>query len=85
MAMAQTTLELHTQEFVDSLAGARFTPYRRPARSRFWAQAQSIPVGKRAARSRTLSIRSEPARHHGSLAPRQRDRLLAATTFWQQR
>ena len=31
-----------------------------------------------AARSRALSVRSQPARHCGALAPRQRDRLLAA-------
>ena len=31
-----------------------------------------------AARSGTLSVRSQPARHHGGVAARQRDRLLAA-------
>ena len=57
MAMAQPTLELHTQEFVDSLAGAPpiYTLSLVDARS-VLAQAQSIPVGKPSAQTEDIAL-----------------------------
>ena len=57
IATAQPTLELHTQEFVDSLAGAPpiYTLSLVDARS-VLAQAQSIPVGKPSAQSEDIAL-----------------------------
>src|SRR5215467_9107113 len=47
MAMAQPTLELHTHQFIDSLAGAPPIYTLSPADARsVLERAQSIPVGK---------------------------------------
>jgi acetyl esterase len=57
MAMAQPTLELHTQQFVDSLAGAPpiYTLSLADARS-VLARAQSIPVGKPSAQIEDITL-----------------------------
>ena len=57
IAAAQPTLELHTQEFVDSLAGAPpiYTLSLVDARS-VLAQAQSIPVGKPSAQTEDIAL-----------------------------
>ena len=57
IAAAQPTLELHTQEFVDSLAGAPpiYTLSLVDARS-VLAQAQSIPVGKTSAQTEDIAL-----------------------------
>ena len=57
IATAQPTLELHTQEFVDSLAGAPpiYTLSLVDARS-VLAQAQSIPVGKPSAQTEDIAL-----------------------------
>src|ERR1700751_5914943 len=57
MPVAQPTLELHTQQFIDSLAGA--TPFYTlaPADARsVLAQAQSIPVGKPSAQIEDITL-----------------------------
>ena len=57
IAAAQPTLEIHTQEFVDSLAGAPpiYTLSLADARS-VLAQAQSIPVGKPSAQTEDIAL-----------------------------
>ena len=57
IATAQPTLELHTQEFVDSLAGAPpiYTLSPSAARS-VLARAQSIPVGKPSAQTEDIAL-----------------------------
>ena len=57
IAAAQPTLELHTQEFVDSLAGAPpiYTLSLVDARS-VLAQAQSIPVGKPSVQTEDIAL-----------------------------
>jgi len=57
MASAHPTLELHTQQFIDSLAGAPpiYTLSPDAARS-VLAQAQSIPVGKPSAQIEDISL-----------------------------
>ena len=57
IAAAQPTLELNTQEFVDSLAGAPpiYTLSLADARS-VLAQAQSIPVGKPSAQTEDIAL-----------------------------
>jgi acetyl esterase len=57
MAMAQPTLELHTQEFVDSLAGAPPIYSLSPADARsILVRAQSIPVGKPSAQVQDITL-----------------------------
>ena len=57
IAAAQPTLELHTQEFVDSLAGAPPIYTLSPADARsVLAQAQSIPVGKPSAQTEDIAL-----------------------------
>ena len=57
IATAQPTLELHTQEFVDSLAGAPPIYTLSPADARsVLAQAQSIPVGKPSAQTEDIAL-----------------------------
>jgi acetyl esterase len=57
MAMAQPTLELHTQEFVDSLAGAPPIYTLSPADARsILVRAQSIPVGKPSAQVQDITL-----------------------------
>jgi len=57
MATAQPTLELHTQQFVDTLAGAPpiFTLSPAEARS-VLVRAQSIPVGKPSAQAEDITL-----------------------------
>jgi acetyl esterase len=57
MATAQPTLELHTQQFIDSLAGAPpiYTLSPADARSAL-ARAQSIPVGKPSAQVEDITL-----------------------------
>jgi len=57
IATAQPTLELHTQEFVDSLAGAPPIYTLSPADARsVLARAQSIPVGKPSAQTEDIAL-----------------------------
>ena len=61
MATAQPTLELHTQQFVDTLAGAPpiFTLSPADARS-VLVRAQSIPVGKPSAQVEDITLPAGP-------------------------
>jgi len=61
MATAQPTLELHTQQFVDTLAGAPpiFTLSPAEARS-VLVRAQSIPVGKPSAQVEDITLPAGP-------------------------
>jgi acetyl esterase len=62
MATAEPTLELHTQEFVDSLAGAPPIYTLSPADARsVLAQTQSIPVGKPSALIEDMTLPGSPA------------------------
>src|SRR5215469_281400 len=62
IATAQPTLELHTQEFVDSLAGAPPIYTLSPADARsVLARAQSIPVGKPSAQTEDTALPVGPA------------------------
>jgi acetyl esterase len=57
MATAQPTLELHTQQFIDSLAGAPPIYTLSPADARsVLARAQSIPVGKPSAQIEDMAL-----------------------------
>ena len=57
MATAQPTLELHTQQFIDSLAGAPPIYTLSPADARsVLAKAQSIPVGKPGAQIEDITL-----------------------------
>ena len=57
MAMAQPTLELHTQQFVDSLAGAPPIHTLSPVDARsVLARVQSIPVGKPSAQIEDMTL-----------------------------
>lgn len=61
IAIAQLTLELHTQEFVDSLAGTPPIYTLSPADARsVLTRAQYIPVGKPSAQVEELRCRSDP-------------------------
>jgi acetyl esterase len=61
MAMAEPTLELHTQQFVDSLAGAPPIYTLSPADARsVLTRAQSIPVGKPTAQIDDVSLPGGP-------------------------
>jgi acetyl esterase len=62
MATAQPTLELHTQQFIDSLAGAPPIYTLSPADARsVLARAQSIPVGKPNAEIEDITLPVGPA------------------------
>jgi acetyl esterase len=68
MATAQPTLELHTQQFIDSLAGAPPIYTLSPADARsVLARAQSIPVGKPSAQVEDITLPVGPT---GSVAIR---------------
>src|SRR5215471_19171466 len=57
MAMAQPTLELHTHQFIDSLAGAPPIYTLSPADARsVLTRAQSIPVGKPSAKTEDITL-----------------------------
>ncbi len=57
MSMAQPTLELHTQQFVDGLAGAPPIDTLSPVDARsVLARAQSIPVGKPSAQIEDITL-----------------------------
>ena len=57
MSTAQPTLELHTQQFIDSLAGAPPIYTLSPADARsVLARAQSIPIGKPSAQIEDITL-----------------------------
>jgi acetyl esterase len=63
MATAQPTLELHTQQFIDSLAGASPIYTLSPADARsVLARAQSIPVGRPSAQIEDIALPVGPTR-----------------------
>ena len=61
ISTAQPTLELHTQEFIDSLAGAPPIYTLSPADARsVLSRAQSIPVGKPSAQIEDIAFPAGP-------------------------
>jgi acetyl esterase/lipase len=68
IAAAQLTLELHTQQFIDSLAGAPPIYTLSPADARaVLVRAQSVPVGKPSAQIQDMALPVGPS---GSVAIR---------------